>query len=468
MATWDGSYPEPEETDYFVYSNNQNPPNTAARNWSYFTDNTNVMFPQDQRDFHSRYNNQLGYKRDNSTNFYHQVDPRTLPTSTMPLQNTYQEHTILPSASLDNTQVSNLQYFPESVRTLEDTSTFSHNTYDPRFRSNSESSKFPMFPLERDSIQTSIVENSKLHPTVNEFIPNDVMFKKDKFNQIDNPNDITRSNSNTSIRHSKTKLIPTHVSSSNNRYKGERYYHKKDIDYKQKNFQDTQFPNEKGSYRMYNTRNYNKFQNDKHYNKRYQPNQSSVVIHDSDKPSTSTDSTYSIVSDGQKDITSIERIQKDELSSNTDLNKNTGRTLIHGNKLEKVIKRCMQQQNNKPKRFISYTNTWNAHKQDSNHAQYESDVTNMKKYSDTGDVRSNRYEGSRKNRKNNVNVYNGYRGNYSKNNGNEKPDYKERNDKVVTYKEKTTENWRDKAESNEVVSIQKKSLTKIFEIGMFK
>ncbi|KZC08714.1 Protein shuttle craft [Dufourea novaeangliae] len=109
MATWDGSYSEPDDQHYYVYSD-QNVSGPAASNWTYFSNNVNNDYSRANREFCVQ--NDAAFQQNCPNTFYHSdtnVMPNVLSTS-----NGYQEHLTNP---VDNSQMStSIEYFPKNVK----------------------------------------------------------------------------------------------------------------------------------------------------------------------------------------------------------------------------------------------------------------------------------------------------------------------------------------------------------------
>lgn len=420
MATWDGSYSE--DPNYFAYSD-QNAPSVTGGNWPYFA--TNVTYPQEVSvENYSRTSGQRVCEQ-RSTATLHQVGTQQFPlTSNMlPLENTFQEQ-ILPNTTLmDNAQVPNdLQDSTSNIS--QNISPFFHYNYRSRYKTNRVTDKH-LQSSKSNSVHSIVVENSNLHPTASEFVPNNVKFKKDKFNKKKYQNDtMDRSSYNVDAQNFKSTSF-MNSSLPNNRYRNERQHYdsRKGMNYKQKNSQNTQVSsssNYRDAHKIYNARNNYKFQNGKYYNKKQQSNASSTEEHAFGKALLSrTESTALSKSNNfeiQEDDDSSIMIgtRREETSTREDSLQNM------------LLKNDKQQNNNKFNRFTSYANTSNYHKYNSGNVQFESGV----KYKTT------RYT-------------------------------QRRNNEVISHREKKLENWRDKID-NTKAHMQEKHLKKKGEIGMLQ
>lgn len=481
MATWDGSYPAEEESNYFVYSG-QNAPGTTVDSWPYFTGNStgNPAYLPDIASgnyFPPASDSQHMYEQNRSTSdsgFYTNILP--IPSNMVPLGNSYQEH-ILPNTSpVDGVQVSNSlqQHSAKGTRFSRNVSSSSRDNYNRKPRNNRMTGNYASTSEGDNSIQSSIVVNSNLHPTASEFVPNDAKFKKDKFNKSDTFNNAAGNNFNVSVQGCRPRPVAPEVSLPDNRYnKSERRYdNKRNMYYKQRSPQDAQAPsrsNYKDAYRTYGAKSYNKFKNDKYYNKRRQTDMSSgTEQHAVEKPIT-TDSTSSSMSSSLVDKISVEGIPEDDF-----LNVNaTKETLSHeNNDSESASSRGDMQRNDRSKRFGNHANTFNYHKYNPDGLDRPELIGRItRRY--TGNSRSERYESNYKGKKNSFNYQAGSRGNsYSKRSGNEKLDDRDskdgNNEEITNHKEKKVENWRDRTESNgTTVHTQRRNLQKKYEIGTY-
>lgn len=345
----------------------------------------------------------------------------------VPLRNTYQEDTLPSTASVNNVPANGLQHSASSIAST------SHNA--PFFPDNSNKSKYGKkrttnkytLSSEEDSIRSSIVKNSKLHPTANEFVPNNVKFKKDKFNKWKGRNNAAESSFNASMQDFRSKSFAMNASLSDNRYKNENYSNnRRDGNYKQKNYsqQSMQTPRSNYKDRPYNMRNYNKFQNGKYYNRKHEADAEQGGAHMS-----MTELAVSSASDSRENKASGEEIQKNDSSLSIKMSINRKETSTdENNDIENASTlRVDTQRNNRSKRFNTPTNSSNYYKSNFYDDQSES-VAKQKTAVTTRYTRRRNNEASANN------------------------------------KEKV-ENWRDRAEDKETT--QGKNLSKKYEIGIF-
>ncbi|KYM96321.1 PREDICTED: protein shuttle craft [Cyphomyrmex costatus] len=402
MATWNGSYPE--DPGCLVYAD-QNATDTTAGNWSYFVDNnTYLQRNVSQISAGSYYPRARGghqvYEQNEPTTSSHQ-DGSQYPSNMVSLQNNAYQKRVLPDTlSADNAGASN-----SFISTSHNAS--SRGGY-RRPRGNRVAGKHP--PLSSstgDVVQSTVVKNSNLHLIANEFVPNNQgRFRKDnKFKKYDNP-----SGFNTFGQEFRSK-------SSLSDNKSERHYdNRKDANYRQRKSQDMQAPS-RSSYRdiprTYNTRNYNKFQNGKYYNRKYQSNVPSTEQNAArEARTTMTNAIDSAMSNSQENKSFGEDIQEDDSFSSTKINRSKEEVLTQeDNNSENMSSRSQEtSRSGRVKRFAS---TSNYHRYISNDMQFESG-TSRKTTATTAK-------------------------------------YTQRRNNEISYKEKKLTNWRDKSESNETV-----------------
>lgn len=482
MATWDGSYPtETEDSSYFVYSGQNAPGAAAARNWSYYANNSvgNPAFLQEVSTgnyYPAEAGNQQMYEQSGAAAFYANILP--MPSNMVPLGNAYAQEHILPStAPMDSAQVPNgLQHSENSVRPSRNVQPFSRGNYNSKSRSNRTINNYMPMVEGHDSIQSTIVENSNLHPTANEFMPNDVKFKRDKFNKKHSPNDAAEGSFSVCTQEfrSTNQSNQSTMNASDNRYKGERRYDSRK-NYKQKNLQDMQTA-PRSSYkdtRNYNAKNYNKFQNDKYYNRKRQTDVSSVEQYGIGRAHTSTTKSTNLSAfNSQENRSFAEGLQEDNSVPSAKVSTSRGETSMRENSNSENYSSKVDapQRNAKSKRYNDYANASNYYRHNWDSTQSEPVVRGARRY--TGNTRSERYESNYKGRKNNFNIQNDPRGTSCSKNGKEKSNnnkmlLKEDNNEAATnYKEKKVENWRDRTENNETLArVQKRNLQKKYETG---
>lgn len=418
MATWNGSYPE--DLNCLVHAD-RNAADDTAGNWSYFVENN--PYPSDIPHSAGGYyprgrgGRQVFEQSGPTTAFYQ--DGSQYPSNMVPSKNNAYHERVLPDTlSADNAGASN-----GVVPTSHNAPSFSRGGYRPRSRGNRMAGKHAPSSA-GDVVQSTIVENSNLHPTANEFVPNNQgRFRKDnRFKKYDNG---SPSGFNTFAQ----EFRPKSASSDN---KGERRYdNRRDANYKQKKPQDMQAPSRSGyrdTPRMYNARNYNKFQNSKYYNRKYQSNVSFTEQNAArEARTTMTEAVDSVMSSSQENKTFGEDVQEDDSSSSTKIDRSREEMLMHeNNDSEHMFSRNQEApRNSRIKRFASASN----YRYNSNDMQFESGTsrkTTAAKYT------------------------------------------QRRNNEMINYKDKKVANWRDKAESNETVhTSQGKNSKKKYDIGIF-
>jgi len=419
MATWNGSYPEDLNCLMYDDRNAADVPTTAG-NWSYFVENNAYLGDIPHVSTGGYYPRARGdrqvYEQSGPTTAYYQDDCQN-PSNMVPLKNNaYQERVLPDTLFSDNAGASN-----GGISTSHNAPSFSRSGYRPRFRGNRMAGKHAPSSA-GDVVQSTVVENSNLHPIANEFVPNNQgRFRKDnRFKKYDNGNP---SGFNTQ------EFRPKSASSDN---KGERRYdNRRNANYRQKKPQNMQ-TSSRFCYRdtprtQYNARNYNKFQNSKYYNKKYQSNVPPTGQNAAREARTTiTEAVNSAMSNSQENKTFGEDVQEDDSFSSTKIDRS--REEMHeDNDSENMFSRNQEApRNGRVKRFASASNY---HRYNSNDMQSESGTsrkTTTAKYT------------------------------------------QRRNNEMINYKEKKMANWRDKTESNETVhASQGKNYKKKYDIGIF-
>lgn len=416
MATWDGSF----QTEDPTYS--------AENTWTYFNENS-------PRNYHPGAGRPpVTYEQ---TNVPYRIDPQH-PSNMVPLENPYQEH-ILPGSSSSNSYPVN-GVVPASSRNAP----FFHDNYKPRSRGNKNKS----ISSEGDIIHSSIVQNSNLQATANEFVPNSFKSnKRDRFNKQEDYYDNATGENCFNGQNFRPRSINKYAFSTDNRYKGERRYdNRRDVNYRQKNPQDAQAPprfNYRDTQRSGNGgRNYNKFQNGK-YNRRHQSD-TFVDQHAAGKARTPTNEYgSSFMTDRQENKTSAKELQEDDLSS--DIGRSTGGTGEDNDSENASLKAYETQRNSKPKRFPDHANAsnyykYNNYKYKHYYKQYNSDDVQFE-------------PGDRQSANKTAVAATKYM-------------HKRNNEMTANHKDKNLENWRDRTEDNEAARVQGKGLKNKPKIGM--
>ncbi|XP_011643154.1 protein shuttle craft [Pogonomyrmex barbatus] len=416
MATWDGSYQE--DPNYFVYADGS-AANAITGDWPYISGNSRNYYPAAE-------GGQREQSGGSATAFYQH------PSNMVPLGNNIYEERVLPgSSSVENTRASNTVH-----ATSRNKPPFSRGGYRLRSRGTRMPGKHTPPGVSSSSsastsasagdvfIQSSVVENSNLHPMANEFVPNNqVRFKKNsRFGKrLDEQGNAAGKGFNTYAQEFKPKST-----SMDNRYKGEkRYDNRRDMSYRQRNSQqDMQLRSGyRGTHRTYNTRNYNKFQNGKYYNKKHQSDVSFMEQNiTGEVHSFTVEASDSATTNSQENKIVVEEIQENDSSSDTRISRNKEETLTHDNNDSgnMPLKISEAQRNGRSKRFA---NTSNNYKYNPDDMQSEPSA----RYKTTGRQIQRRNE--------------------------------------TSYKEKKLENWRDRTENNEMTRAgQGKNLKKKFDI----
>jgi len=431
MATWDGSYVE--DSNYFVYSD-QNISNAAMENWTYFDEDSAYLQDASMRNYYMAAGDQHLYEQDKSVTAFHQVVPNAVPSissNVVPLRNTYQEHILPSTASVNNAPSDNLQYSTDNIASIShSTSSFLDNNDKSKYRKKKKTNKYTL-SSDANNIRSEIVKNSKLHPTASEFVPNNIKFKKDGLNKWNSHNNTVENSFNTSTQNFRLETSAMNTSASDDKHKDKNYSNnKRYMNYKQKNPQQMQTLS-KSNYKdkSYNVRHYNKFPNGK-YNKKYQSNMSSVEQEADGEAHTSlTEFTASSAFNSQQNKCSVKKNQKDDLSLNTKMSMCKKISTNENNNSENALTlKINTQRNSRSKRFNTSSNSPNLNYYKSNFYDGQAESVRHKTAVTTRYIR-------RRNIETNVNN-----------------------------KEKV-ENWRDRTENKEIV--QGKNLNKKYGIGIF-
>lgn len=429
MATWNGSYPE--DLNYLVYTD-RNAVDATAGNWQYFTGNTAYLRDVPTGSYYpGTRNGRHVYEQTGSTATFYQLGAQH-SSNMVPLENNaYQEH-VLPNVSSANSMRASKDIASMSCNTPP----FSHGGYKARSRGNRAAGKHVPPPPTSDIIQSTVVENSNLHPMANEFVPNNqAKFRRDPrrdFRRYDNGNAMG-SGFNAGAQEFRTKSADKSFL-SNNRYKNERRSdNRRDANYRQRKPQDAQvLQAPRSGYRdtqkTYNPRSYNKFQNGRYYNnKKYQLDTEKYATSEAHIPVTET--IDSVVSSNQENKAAIEEIQENENSfSNTKISRSGEETSLHeDNDSENMPSRIETQRNGRLKRVTNAFNyRYNSDDMQAEPGARRKTIPTAAKYT------------------------------------------QRRNNEVPNYKEKKVENWRDRTESNEMTQApQGKNPKKRFDIGIF-
>ncbi|XP_012532669.1 protein shuttle craft [Monomorium pharaonis] len=402
MATWDGSYPE--DLSYLVYPD-RNTADTAAENWPYFsTGNTAYLRDLSVANYYpGAAGSQHVYEqsRPAATAFY-QLDAQH-SSNMVPLKNNSYQERVLPNTSSANSASTSRNAPPFSSR---------GNYRGNRSRDNRAAGgkSVPMV----DVVQSTVVENSNLHPMAEEFVPsNQARFRRDsRFKKYDNSNATASGlNVHTQEFRPKSTIVP-----SDNRYKGERRFNnRKDSNYRQNKSQEQPqaLPRAgyKDTHRTYNARNCNKFQNGRYYNRKHQLDVEQNATREACTHMIEvTNSATSSSSQENKGV--FEEIQEDDSYTSTKTNRSKEETLMYkDNDLESVSSKSLEARSGRSKRL---TNTSNYHKYNFNDIQSEPSTRRRTTVANTAKY------------------------------------MQKRNTEVTSYKDKKTENWRDRTENNEM------------------
>lgn len=407
-----------------VYAD-RNATDAAAGNWQYFTGSTAYVRDMPTGGYYqgTGSNRQVYEQRRPTTQAFYQIGAQH-PSNMVPLENNaYQERVLPNTSSTDSMRASN-----DVALTSRNAPPFSRGGYKPRSKGYRMVDKHAPSSPASDVVQSTVVENSKLHPMANEFVPNNqVKFRRDsRFRRYDNGN-ATGSGFNVCSQEFRPKLVDKSL--SDNRYKSDRRYdNRRDANYRQKKPQDMQAQQaprsgNRDTQRTYNTRNYNKFQNDRYYNRKHQLNAEQNVAEEAHI--STIEATDSATSSSQENKVVFEENQEDDSFSGTKI----GREETHkDNDSENMSSKIVEAQRNRSKRFV---NSFNYHRYNSDDMQSE--------------------PGGRRKTTATTAKY-----------------VQRRNNEMTSYKEKKVENWRDRTESNETAqALQGKNPKKKYDIGIF-
>ncbi|XP_076278837.1 nuclear transcription factor, X-box binding stc [Lasioglossum baleicum] len=163
MATWDGSYSEPDDQHFYLYSD-QNVAASTTGSWTYFPNDVSNDYTRKSREF---------YMQNDSV--FHQNCPSTLyhsNTNVMPnivtSGRSYQEH--LRNASDNSQTLTNMQHLPKNVKPencFVPTVDYWSNDYDAN-----ETKIKHSYAKGTKQVATIVKKESNLHATAREFVPN--------------------------------------------------------------------------------------------------------------------------------------------------------------------------------------------------------------------------------------------------------------------------------------------------------
>lgn len=400
MATWDGSYPE--DLNYLV---------DAAYLSAYLP--AGSYYP--------------GSGSGPAATFY-QVDAQH-PSNMVPLENNAYQERALPNdarAAPGDVAAASRNAAPHGPR---------GGGYKPRqSRGNRAAGKHAAPPPSSagDVVQSTVVENSNLHPMASEFVPNSQQvksFRRDsRHRRYDNGNATGTSGFNAYAQEFRPK--PADKSSMDNRYRNERRYdNRRDANYRQKRPQDTQAPRSgyRDTQRTYNARNYNKFQNGRYYNRKYQLDAEQSAA--GEAQTFTAEAADSTTSSSQENKAVTEEMQEDDsvLGTKTGRRREESST-YEDTDSENVSSKILEaQRNGRPKRFANA----------SSYYRYNSDDMQFEPAARRKTVATTAR-------------------------------YPQRRNEMASYREKKVENWRDRMENNERTQApQGKNPKKKYDIGTF-
>ncbi|XP_016842506.1 protein shuttle craft isoform X1 [Nasonia vitripennis] len=234
MATWDGSYAEPDGSNYYVNSHsNQAPGNLST--WDYYLPNTSNSYVQNTPAPYTL--NSMVFEQSTS-NLYNHLDRNTIPPlmpNVVPANNAYpvngiqqtatnKVHMAPPEGHL-NTINNQLPCFFEDNKALTQQAPQNHyynnrsNNYQNNGKHKDTSKTYPV---------ANIVEHSNLHATANEFVPN--QNKWDRGTSV-NPNKHSKGRMNNDYQNQSGEQASNNVYFEDNkvRYNDRKYENKRDV-----------------------------------------------------------------------------------------------------------------------------------------------------------------------------------------------------------------------------------------------
>ncbi|XP_031827096.2 nuclear transcription factor, X-box binding stc [Nomia melanderi] len=288
MATWDGSYSEPDDQHYYLYSD-QNVPASTTGSWTFFPNNVNSDYRRENHEFYVQ--NDSMYQQNCPNTLYHSnanVMPTVLSTS-----NSYQEHL---RNTIDNSQTqTNVKHFPKNVKP--------QNCFVPTvdywssdYNTNTSNIKHNYVKGTKD-VRSVVTKGSNLHATAQEFIPSNskVINKKEELQHMD----VISSNNHMDCCTKDAKVtgkapnVDKYPIDNLNKCE-QKHESKKNINYKVKEGQQDQFYKKNrytSSYHQRGRSSYkfqgNKYYTNKHYSDKLQPDTQDLVNLNEEEPCSS-------------------------------------------------------------------------------------------------------------------------------------------------------------------------------------
>ncbi|XP_024943770.1 protein shuttle craft isoform X2 [Cephus cinctus] len=466
MATWDGSYYEPDDPNYHPYSNHRDA-GPGDQTWGYYAGNNfsrprgNLYTSSGSSAFDQ--NRAVPFQQTSRTN----VPP--VQKNVAPLS-VYQEQPI-PSL-LENVN----QCFFENNRVQPQLPSFNYKSsnYGGWSKNDNTDSKYPG---QVKNSYPNIAEYSNLHVTADEFIPNSAKssYSEAPIASLNSAGNQTNTQCEATEMHHGNATATIEAGPSNV------FFNKKNSNYRQRESQDQQH-NQNGfhrnSYKNQNPKNYGKFQNDRYNNGRQYSdgNKYSSGWRDNERKRQNVDQSVSNTTSGTRDTFGTASMSKDEEKQHTNgkLNKNGTKGLPYNDSLSYQYKQDSSRQPGKLPKY-NYNATSNEPSSSThNSEQPQSWIKNGKKYfSDDRSERyrerrerySDRYDSSQREKRNNYQDYDGHKNNYDvSSERSERNRDKERNkNSARENKDKDNESWRSKNETSSRSGTPKRSGNKKYD-----
>ncbi|XP_033338770.2 nuclear transcription factor, X-box binding stc [Megalopta genalis] len=291
MATWDGSYSEPDDQHYYLYSD-QNVAASTTGSWTFFPNNVSNDYTRENREFYVQ--NDSVFHQNCPTTLYH--TNTNVMSNIVSSGNSYQEDL---RNTIDNTQTpTNVQHLPKNVTPQNyfvPTADYWRNDYDANVPKIKQS-----YAEDMKQVATTVTRDSNLHATAREFVPNlnaKSANKKFESQNMGIPCSINRIDSYTKD----TKLteeeimINKHSVDDANKYEQKQYENKRNYKIKEGGQQDQSYKRNRytNSYHQRGRSSYkfqgNKYYTNKHYSDKLQTNIQDTPNLDKEEPCSSID-----------------------------------------------------------------------------------------------------------------------------------------------------------------------------------
>lgn len=471
MASWNGSYYGSENPNYYSYPDQSNA-GSSAQTWNYYLENAGNTVSQNRPNVYSQ--NGSGILNQNGTNVFHQIgiNVPSVSSNAVSVATAHCELQVPPIANNVNPQ-----WFFDNNGIQQQLPSFNCKTgnYNRGNKKNNVSSKTSFYGRTKN-VNPSLIEFSNLHATAGEFIPNSVKSGQGNISAVTAINKGDSSsrveNVQPQIENSALESGPSKIFYADNkgRYNERRYDNKRNPDYRQRELQENQYQNGssyRNSYKNQNPKSHGKFQNDKYTsNKRYPDNNKYYSgARDLDRKKLVGDSfAFSNTSSDvfrSNSTNSMQFVEEDKQFVNEKLSKNGIKDSTYDDTGDA---------NKTSKYYTGSTNesSLSSHNLDLEHSQsllkktkryFSDDRTD--RYRDRRDQRGDRYETNHRDKKSNYQDYNGYRGNYDREDKSERARDKDKNkDSGREYRDREIENWRHKSENSSKGATPKRSSNK--------